>query len=207
MGGQLMIDWVEDEDGSIARSTPMSDELGQVFQNLRQAFIDKHGREPGPDDPVFPDMPHPEHLEHMMVEGMKQAGVDPAMIYAFEKTGRLVSEENQNLIPDADLAEWNAAVEEYYRKHSDRDDVPEYPFATIAFYGPDDQTTTKVVAGVFPDEDAEAILKRWIGTGVQDDPKVQGEIEQFFKQHGVRSVGVSEARLSGPGYVNFYVIF
>ena len=48
-----------------------------------------------------------------MVEAMKQAGLDPAMIYAFEKTGMLVTEENQHLLPESDLAEWEAAIEEY----------------------------------------------------------------------------------------------
>ena len=56
-------------------------------------------------------------VEHFMVEGMKQAGLDPALIYAFEKTGLLVSEANQHLIADVDLAKWNAAMEEYYAEH------------------------------------------------------------------------------------------
>jgi hypothetical protein len=62
-------------------------------------------------------MPHPEHLEAMMVEDMRAAGLDPAFIYAFEKTGLLVSEQNQHLIQDEDLAEWDAAIEEYEAKH------------------------------------------------------------------------------------------
>jgi hypothetical protein len=69
----------------------------------RQAFLAKHGREPGPDDLLFPDLPHPEHLEAVMVEDMKAAGLDPAFIYAFEKTGLLVTEQNQHLIPDVRL--------------------------------------------------------------------------------------------------------
>ena len=48
-----------------------------------------------------------------MVEAMKKAGLDPALIYAFEKTGLLVTEENQDLLPDKDVAEWAAAIEEY----------------------------------------------------------------------------------------------
>src|SRR5262249_47423559 len=72
-------------------------------------------REPGPGDRLFPDLPHPEHLEALMVEDLKAAGLDPAFIYAFEKTGLLVTEQNQHLIPDSDLAEWDAAIEEYKR--------------------------------------------------------------------------------------------
>jgi hypothetical protein len=106
-------EWLEDEDGNIFKSIPMSDDMVDVLQNQREAFVKTHGREPGPDDPVFPDMPHPEHLEHEMVEAMKLANIDPAKIYAFEKTGRLVTEENQDILTEADLMEWEAAIDEY----------------------------------------------------------------------------------------------
>ena len=53
----------------------MTPEVREALEQLRQAFVAKHGREPGPDDLLFPDMPHPEHLEAMMVEDMKAAGL------------------------------------------------------------------------------------------------------------------------------------
>ncbi len=113
-------EWVEDDDGTIFKALPISPEVKVVLEELRQAFIAKYGREPGPEDKLFPDMPHPEHLEAMMVEEMKGAGLDPAFIYAFEKTGLLVTQQNQHLISDEDLAEWDAALEEYERKHRKR---------------------------------------------------------------------------------------
>jgi hypothetical protein len=110
-------EWVEDEAGTVFRSTPMTLEVREALEQLRRAFVARHGREPGPDDPILLDMPHPEHLEAMMVEDMKAAGLDPAFIYAFEKTGLLVTEQNHHLIPENDLAEWDAAIEEYQRTH------------------------------------------------------------------------------------------
>jgi len=106
-------EWLEDEDGNIFKSIPMAEEMVDLFRDQRESFIKTNGREPAPDDPVFPDMPHPEHLEHEMVEMMKRANIDPAKIYAFEKTGRLVTEENQDILTEADLMEWEAAIEEY----------------------------------------------------------------------------------------------
>jgi hypothetical protein len=105
----------------------MTPEVREALEQLRQAFIAKHGREPGPDDLLFPDMPHPEHLEAMMVEDMKAAGLDPAFIYAFEKTGFLVTEQNQHLIPESDLAEWDAAIEEYEGKSAKGSAILRYP--------------------------------------------------------------------------------
>src|SRR5262249_19251205 len=81
-------DYEEDDDGTIFKSIPMSQEMVDLLEEQRQKFVQKYGREPGPNDPVFFDMPHPEQVEHLTVQAMKQAGIDPALIYACEQTGR-----------------------------------------------------------------------------------------------------------------------
>jgi hypothetical protein len=115
-------EWQEDEEGGVYRSVPISPEMKDILEQQRQKFIERYNREPGPDDPVFFDLPHPEHLEAMMAEDMKAAGLDPAFVYAFEKTGLLVTEQNQHLIPEADLAAWDAAVREYDERHRGREE-------------------------------------------------------------------------------------
>ncbi len=114
-------EWEEDETGRVFKSVPMSPEaageMRDILEEQRRKFVEKFGREPGPGDPIFFDMPHPEHLEHEMVQAMKAAGLDPAIIYAYEQTGLLVTEQNQHLIPDKDLDEWDAAIAEYEEKH------------------------------------------------------------------------------------------
>jgi SEC-C motif len=191
-------EWVGDEDGAVAKSIPMTEEMTEVFHQIRQAFIDKHGREPGPDELLFTDLPHLEHLEAMMVGDMKAAGLDPAFIHAFEKTGILVSEENQHLIPEKDLDEWKSAVEEYRKKSSKRQKPVKYPMGTMAFYGPDNKTTTKIAAGVFRSENSEVIFKRWVATNVTTSPRIQQEIQDFFKEHGVTSVSMSDGNMGCP---------
>jgi hypothetical protein len=176
----------------------MTEEITEVFQQVRQAFIDKHGREPEPDDLLFTDLPHLEHLEAMVVEDMKSAGLDPAFIYAFEKTGFLISEENQHLIPEKNLEEWRSAVEEYQRNHSKRHKPMKYPMGTMACYGPDDKTTTKIAAAVFTAENSKAIIKRWVATDVKTSPKIKREIQEFFKEHGVTSVATSDGNMGCP---------
>jgi hypothetical protein len=188
-------DFEEDEEGNLFKSVPISDEMAELLQEQRQKFIEKHGREPGPDDKVFFDMPHPEHVEHMMVEDMKKAGINPAIIYAFEKTGRLVTEDNQNLLSDADLDEWQAAIEEYEAKH--REPLG-FPIGTVAMYGPDDKTTTKMAAAVILHENAEPILMRWVATDVTTNPKIQQEIKDFFLLHGVKQVAACEGNMGCP---------
>jgi hypothetical protein len=191
-------EWVEDDDGTIYKSTPMTQGMADILQEQRQRFIDKYGREPGPNDPVFLDMPPLEHIEHQTVEAMKEAGIDPAFIYAFEKTGLLLTEENQHLIPEEDLADWDAAIEEYEMKHRKRGKPPDYPIGTVAMYGPNDRTTTKIAAGVILHDGDEAIIKRWVATDVTTNPKVQQEMQDFFLQHGVKSVAMSEGNMGCP---------
>jgi hypothetical protein len=106
-------EWLVDEDGNVFKSLPLSGEMKEMLEQQTQRFVAEHGREPGPDDKLFFDAPPLEHLEHEIVQAMQKAGLDPALVYAFEKTGLIVTEDNQNLISDADLAEWEAAVMEY----------------------------------------------------------------------------------------------
>jgi hypothetical protein len=185
----------EDDAGSVYKSIPLNQEMLAILEEQRQRFIQNYGREPGPNDPIFFDMPHPEHLEHMTVEALKAAGLDPAIIYAYEKTGRLVTDDNQHLLSEADLAEWEAAIEEYQAK---RRKPPEYPVGTVALYGPDDKTTTKIAAGVIPHENAEPIIQRWVATDVTTNPKVQQEMKEFFLQHGVKQVAMSQGNMGCP---------
>ncbi|MFC1707721.1 YecA family protein [Planctomycetota bacterium] len=105
--------YVVDEDDNIFREVPVNEGLAQAFRDMKRDFISVHGREPGPDDLLFPDLPHPEVVEHQMAKAMRAADIDPAMIYAFEKTGRLVTEDNQHLVPHADMEEWVQAIEGY----------------------------------------------------------------------------------------------
>ena len=132
-----------------------------------------------------------------MVEDMKAAGIDPAFIYAFEKTGLLVSEENQDLIPEKDLEEWRAAIEEYSRKHPNPQ-RQEYPIGTVALYGPNETITTKIVAGVIKREVAEPVLERWVGTNIKDSPKAHRQMQAFFKKHGVQSVVATDRNIGCP---------
>ena len=190
-------EWVQDDDGTIRKAIPIADQLKELLEEQREAFICEHGREPGPDDLLFPDLPHPEHLEHMMVEDMKKAGIDPALIHAFEETGMLVSDGNEDLFTDDDMDEWHEAIAEYEMKHGAHEPT-QFPIGTIALYGPDDKTATKIVASVIVAENAEPILERWVGTKLKGDQKVLREIKAFFKKHKVKSAVMTDGNLGCP---------
>jgi|SRR6516165_2583686 hypothetical protein len=110
-----------DQNGT--KSIPVSPETLELIQEQQAAFRQKFGREPGPNDPIFfdpdADTPQPMNVEaykQAMIKMMGDAGLPGDLIYAFQKTGRLVSEGNQKFLTDAELKEWNDAVAEYYEQ-------------------------------------------------------------------------------------------
>ncbi len=82
--------------------------------------------------------------------------------------------------------------------HPQRQSPPKHPMGTVALYGPDDKTTTKIAAAVFLHDGAEPIIERWVGTDVSTSPKVQRELKEFFEKHGVKSVVLSDSNMGCP---------
>lgn len=106
----------ENDDGTIRKSIPISDELHDGFEELTRQRSKELERELQPDDKVFGNLTY-EHAEHELSQAMEASGVDPALIYAVQETGLIVSEENQHLISDKDLAAWQAAIDRYRSEH------------------------------------------------------------------------------------------
>src|SRR5262249_29248237 len=113
----------------------------------------------------------------------------------------------QHLIPEKDLDEWDAAIREYEAKHgrarprkgtANPKGPPKYPLGTVAFYGPDGETTTKITAAVIRHEGAEPVLEQWVGMDVTTSPKVQRELQGFFERHGVEQVAMSGGNIGCP---------
>lgn len=75
---------------------------------------------------------------------------------------------------------------------------PQYPIGTVALYGPDGKTTTKIAAGVIFHDGADPIMRRWVSSDIQNNPKVQQELKEFFEQYGVKSVAMSDGNMGCP---------
>jgi hypothetical protein len=92
-----------------------------------------------------------------------------------------------------------------YRHKGERDinleatpQQPHFPVGTVAMYGPDEKTTTKIAAGVIVRDGADPIIRRWVATDVTTSPKVQQEMKEFFRQHGVKRVAASQGNMGCP---------
>jgi hypothetical protein len=102
---------------------PLQAQTSETIACQREAFRKKFGRDPFPDDPIFFDpnanepVPlNPQQYEQAMIETMSQAGVDPAFIYAFRRTGRIVTEANKDRLTENELRQWNDAIDEYQHR-------------------------------------------------------------------------------------------
>ena len=54
-----------------------------------------------------------------------QAGVAPAVIYAFRKTGRIITKDNAKFVPAAALEAWQHAIDEYAALIEDQETEPQ----------------------------------------------------------------------------------
>lgn len=68
------------------------------------------------DHPYLPEAKFtPETLDY--VEIMKKANTPPEFIYAYQRTGLIVTEHNKRFLPDVELQEFYDAVNEYLKKY------------------------------------------------------------------------------------------
>lgn len=104
------------------RRVPMSKKMREILEEQKQRFRQKFGRDPRPEDPVIwdedVDEPTPisgEEIHQEILSALIKAGSPPEFVYAFDKTGRLVTETNMNLLTAEEYQEWVDAVEEFRR--------------------------------------------------------------------------------------------
>ena len=116
---------VRGPDGELAHELPIGPEVGEILQRQREKFIARYGREPGPDDPIFFDAPSDDEYDAAVTKAMEQAGVAPAVIYAFRKTGRIITEENAKFVPAAAFEAWQHAIDEYAALMEDQEIEPQ----------------------------------------------------------------------------------
>ena len=106
-----------------SRRSPLSPEALEAIERQLEAFRRKFGCDPNDNDPILfdPDADDPVPLsddkyERMMIEAMAEVGISQAMIFAFKRTGRIVTERNKHLLTPEELREWDDAVDGYQRR-------------------------------------------------------------------------------------------
>jgi hypothetical protein len=57
-------------------------------------------------------------IKQDMLAAMRSAGIPPQLIYAYDRTGFLLSKEGYKTLSPEDKAEYDAAIADYYAKNN-----------------------------------------------------------------------------------------
>ena len=101
---------------------PIDHATAEAITQQKRLFREKFGREPGPEDPIFfdpvssvPEFQSQEETWRALVQAAGESGMNAALVYAMNKTGRIVTEQNMQFLTGAEIEEWNDAVDEYHQ--------------------------------------------------------------------------------------------
>lgn len=122
--------WERRAEGEIVRSAPISDDLRTVLRAQDAEFIEIFGRKPRASDPVFFQKFYTSEQDLMRttLKAMKAAGSPEPLVYAYKKTGRIVTAKNKNLLTPHELAEWNSAIDEYYERDGSGEEIDAFEY-------------------------------------------------------------------------------
>ena len=111
-----VFDYELGDNGELYQKFPINDEMYEVLKRQEEQFIQCFEREPGEGDPVFLQkyIYSDDEYDSAIVRAMEKAGCDPAHIYAYSKTGRLIFQSTLKNATGAHIEEWEDAVDEYY---------------------------------------------------------------------------------------------
>lgn len=93
----------------------------EAVQEQLAAFRSKFGRDPLPHEPLFfdPDKDVPTALSiddpaDQVLEAMRLAGIAPQFIYAYDKTGLILTQDDRDTYPEEIQREYQSAIDEYF---------------------------------------------------------------------------------------------
>ena len=150
----------------------MTEELASVIARQKDAFVKEHGRLPRADESLT-DQPY-ELVEHAVVEGLKSVGAHPSLIYAYEKTGLIVTESSKSMVPTKDLNDYNSAIDEWHSLHpKESRSTPDSAGAKRKQYYVDYEVTYKGRVGPFTTEEIDGFIDL-----EPDDEKIDKAIDK-----------------------------
>jgi hypothetical protein len=105
------------------RTIQLRPEDVELLRRQQDLFVEKFGREPGPEDPLFfdPDSDTPTAIDSAAFfaetrAAAAHAGVDSAYIEAWEQVGYLITEQNQHLFSAHEVEAFATALQQARRR-------------------------------------------------------------------------------------------
>lgn len=119
--------FVAEDEETYTMQMPMSQKMREMTDRSDEEFRRHFEREPDTGVPIFLGkyLYSERDLERETVAAMKTTGVDPAIIYAYKKTGYIQLEDQLDRYTGAAIAEWDEAIEEFDAHGGEPDEGPE----------------------------------------------------------------------------------
>jgi hypothetical protein len=116
-----------EDQNSYELKMPMTPALKQIERRADAEFRRHFERDPGPGVPLLliKYLYSEQDLERETVAAMTAAEIDPAIIYAYKKTGYIQSESQMHRYTGAAIAEWDEAIAEFDANGGEPDEGPE----------------------------------------------------------------------------------
>jgi hypothetical protein len=112
------IDYFVKPGGKIVREQPLSTEQRAELERLKEEFHQKWGRRPTAEEEGVLRLAGFADASAVIEAELIKSGARPEVIYAFKKTGLVISPENETGISPAERERWQAAVEEFRRSQA-----------------------------------------------------------------------------------------
>lgn len=105
--------------GKITRQLPLSPADRAVYEEELERFVNATGRLPDEDEKKVLRASSYSGVTELIAEDMRASGARPEVVYAFEKTGLVITNENEAQVTAEELRAWDAAIEEYRTRQAD----------------------------------------------------------------------------------------
>lgn len=108
------VDYFIKPGGKIVKEQPLTTEQRQALTEKKAQFVRAFGRQPNEEDEGlmriadgFAD------VSSVIEKDLLARGVDKSVLYAFQKTGMVITRENESQVSVEELNRWEEAIEEY----------------------------------------------------------------------------------------------
>jgi uncharacterized protein YchJ len=107
-------------DGKVVREEALLGEQRADFEKQKQDFLSRYGRKPTEEEEGLMRISAGNFVDLNLVieKDLIKRGAPDEVVYAFRKTGILVSPENHDQISVSELQKWESAIDEYRRSKS-----------------------------------------------------------------------------------------
>lgn len=107
------IDYFLKRNGKIVREAPMTPERRAAFEAEKLRFQQEHGRRPTEEEESVMRYSEFEEIDSVIEKELIAMGASPETIYAYERTGILITRENEHQFPPDEIKRWAEAIQEY----------------------------------------------------------------------------------------------